>query len=58
MFHGVGGDGESVCLCVLCVFVGGMAARKNYFPKYTLKNLALRNSGEQPVLECPYGLGL
>lgn len=43
MLGGVGGDGESVCLCE---FVDGEAACKNYFPKVVLKNLALRNCGE------------
>lgn len=42
----VGGDGESMCLCVLCVFVGGRAEGKNDLPEDALKNPALRNNGE------------
>ena len=46
MLAGVGGDGESMCLCVLYVFVDGRAEeKKNDFPEDALKNPAL--SGEQ-----------
>lgn len=46
MLAGVGGDGENMYLCVLYVFVDKKAEGKNDFPEDTVKNLALRNSGE------------
>lgn len=46
MLAGVGDDGESMCLCVLCVFVEEKTEGKSDFPEDTPKNLALRNSRE------------
>lgn len=54
----VHGDGENMCLCVLCVFVDGRAEGKMTIlktqPSGTMENKSLG----LPVPECSYGLGL